>query len=240
MTADGAFTLMRYQVGNLSKSINSSALTASSSSSSASALAMLPLAVQPSPATQITQGAQGGTFRISLSARTPPSRPLTNIKVTLSLGKGANGVTASVSGGGNGLNGASTGAGRWDVTTGPTPTTAGQGQGQGPEGPVLTWTIDSLSSIDRPAEIQGQFYRSVVPHHLLGRYRFKDSESLCMNPFELTHCPCFSLPFSGSLYQRRIQQCSRRWQSRARFRHHVRLTRRRVLRFENRFVESGR
>lgn len=163
MTADGAFTLMRYQVGNLSKSINSSALTASSSSSSASALAMLPLAVQPSPATQITQGAQGGTFRISLSARTPPSRPLTNIKVTLSLGKGANGVTASVSGGGNGLNGASTGAGRWDVTTGPTPTTAGQGQGQGPEGPVLTWTIDSLSSIDRPAEIQGQFYRSVVP-----------------------------------------------------------------------------
>lgn len=130
--------------------MKSSALTASS----ASALAMLPLAIKPAPATLITQGSQGGTFRISLSARTPPSRPLTNLRISLPLGKGANGVTASLSGGSlgteNGLGGG--GAGRWDVVQ------------SLPEsgGPTLVWTIDSLSSLDRPAEIQGQFYRSVI------------------------------------------------------------------------------
>lgn len=131
---------MRYQVGGLAK--------ATLTSSAASAIALLPISITST----ITQGTQGGAFTITLTSRAPSSRSLTNIRVRLPLSKGANGVTASVTGGGfeRDQNGKviGNGAGVWDV-----------GSSEGSEGPVLSWTVGELASTDRPAVLQGQYYR---------------------------------------------------------------------------------
>lgn len=129
---------MRFQLGGLSKTTHTT--------SAATSLALLPLSIVSS----ITAGSQGSAFSITLTSRTPSSRPLENIRVRLPLGKGANGVNATVSGGGFARDAGGQvkgdGAGRWDVQS-----VAGEGQ-------VLEWTIAQLVSTDRPAVLAGQYY----------------------------------------------------------------------------------
>lgn len=121
---------MRFQLAGLAKTTHTN--------SAATSLALLPLSIVSS----VTTGSQGSSFSITLTSRTPSSRPLTNIRVRLPLAKGANGVQASVMGGGY----FGSGAGRWDVQS-----VKGEGQ-------VLEWTLEELVSTDRPAVLTGQYY----------------------------------------------------------------------------------
>lgn len=134
--ADGGFNLMTFSLGGPSKpSLTSDPL-----------LTLLPLAIRSSR----TTGTSGTAISISLTSRAPPSRPLTNLVLRLPLGKGANGMNATVSGGGypKDSSGKSVGggAGRWEVES-------------ESEGQVLVWRIAELVSTDRPAVLQGQYFR---------------------------------------------------------------------------------
>ncbi|BGP01367.1 AP-3 complex subunit mu-1 [Rhodotorula toruloides] len=124
--------------------------------SPALALALLPFSLT----SQITLGTSGGSFSITLTSRSPPSRPLTNLVIRLPLATGANGVTATVSGGaylrddeGRSIGG---GAGRWDVVA----ETQFASDGKATEKQFLVWKIDQLESTDRPAVLTGQYYAS--------------------------------------------------------------------------------
>ncbi|BGP06653.1 AP-3 complex subunit mu-1 [Rhodotorula toruloides] len=124
--------------------------------SPALALALLPFSVT----SQITLGTSGGSFSITLTSRSPASRPLTSLVVRMPLATGANGVTATVSGGaylrddeGRSIGG---GAGRWDVVA----ETEFASDGKATEKQFLVWKIDQLESTDRPAVLTGQYYAS--------------------------------------------------------------------------------
>ncbi|GAA6059442.1 hypothetical protein JCM10212_005381 [Sporobolomyces blumeae] len=130
--------------------------------SPALALALLPFSLTSS----VTLGSSGGAFSITLTSRAPPSRPLTNLVFRIPLAAGANGVTATASGGaykrddeGRSVGG---GAGRWEVENITTATTgAGWPDGRtGTTSHCLVWTIDQLTSTDRPAVLTGQYYAS--------------------------------------------------------------------------------
>ncbi|KAL8279069.1 hypothetical protein RQP46_008527 [Phenoliferia psychrophenolica] len=92
---EGAFTLLTYLV------------PFPSSPSSSSTSPLLPFSLKP----LITQGLLGGTFSLSLTARS--LAPLAHLKLRFPLGKNVTGVTGAVSGGGfPGVNGKGGGAGR--------------------------------------------------------------------------------------------------------------------------------
>lgn len=130
----------------MSFSIGGPSKTASTLSSNP-LLTLLPLSIRNT----VTTGPLGSTFAFSITSRVPSSRPLTNVVLRFPLGKGANTVTGSASGGayprGSGSSSAGAGAGRWEVET-------EQGRSQ-----VLVWKIAELVSTDRPAVLQGQFFR---------------------------------------------------------------------------------
>lgn len=124
-TADGNFTLMSYGLPSPTKSL--------------SAVALVPITLRPS----FTHGALGGTFHLTLTSRTSPNQPLSNLVVRFSIGKSSNGITASANGG----NLDTGGGGRWEFEA---------------ETGEVVWRIEKLSSIDRPAILSGQFLRSAL------------------------------------------------------------------------------
>ncbi|GJN87472.1 hypothetical protein Rhopal_000421-T1 [Rhodotorula paludigena] len=128
------------------------------STTPALALALLPLSLSTS---SVTLGPSGGSFRLALTSRAPPSRPLTRLELRLPLARGAHAVQATATGGalatderGRSVGG---GAGRWEVV---------EREGKGVEGSkgeerqVLVWKVDQLCSTDRPAVLEGQYYAS--------------------------------------------------------------------------------
>ncbi|GAA6002290.1 uncharacterized protein JCM10292_006585 [Rhodotorula paludigena] len=129
------------------------------STTPALALALLPLSLS----TSVTLGPSGGAFRLALTSRAPPSRPLTRLELRLPLARGAHAVMATATGGalatderGRSVGGG--GAGRWEVVEGEDE--GGEGTREGERRQVLVWRVDQLCSTDRPAVLEGQYYAS--------------------------------------------------------------------------------
>lgn len=107
----------------------------------------------------MTLGPSGGSFRLALTSRASPSRPLTRLELRLPLARGAHAVQATATGGalatderGRSVGG---GAGRWEVVE-----REAEGTPEG-ERQVLVWKVDQLCSTDRPAVLEGQYYACV-------------------------------------------------------------------------------
>ena len=150
---EGHFVLARYRAASAAAASASAGSTTTTTTTLGAgqkrktSASMLHSALPIVPVVHATRGVAGGTFHVSLSTLAPVSAPLERLVITISL-PGAvlpGGVHASVSGGAVARHRhEANGAGAFEVT------------GNG----AVVWSIERLSSLDKPAVISGQYTSS--------------------------------------------------------------------------------
>jgi len=126
-----------------------------------SSASFLPLSFKPT----VTIGSAGGAFQFTITSKTPSSRPLEEIRINFRIGDHASAVQATISGGQSSSSLSSrlkTNSGLLDGGGATTELAGGRWEFDAVSS-LLTWHISKMSSLDKPAVLEGTFNSSIFP-----------------------------------------------------------------------------